>query len=452
MSLRHTKTIVSALAVLLVVLIASPGWADEATHPRAYPVDFSGVVESVMPSLVKVENQTLRGHPPIAGIDKSAEVPAISEGAGFFIDKTGLILTNYHVVEGAESLHVVTKDQRGYDAELVGADPLTDLALIRIKPDFRVIPAVLGDSDKVKVGQPVLALGNPLGLDFLASSGIVSGFGPPGPDFVGFYDYIQVDVNIKPGNSGGPLLDTEGRVIGINYAYMGPGTGIGFAIPINRAREVLPTLKKGGRVQRGFLGVLGQPLTAGLAERLGLKHVSGALISDVLEGGPAYKGGLRQGDIVLTFAGKPVRDDRDLNEKIFTARPGKSASLTAWRGRKTIRFKVRLGRLEARSLAGQRVIKQCGLTLQEVTPDVVRKLGLSETGGLLVLKVTPGCPAYEGGLRFGDVIKKVEGTYVNTVSNFYRAYQATRAGSQALITVRRGNRPLYITLKHGNEP
>ena len=447
--LCRTRGLLMAAAALAFTFVSLQGCQARPPAPDG-PADFSRVVEATMPSLVKIDNEALAPHPAIAG--EVGEIPRVSEGTGFFIDKDGLIMTNFHVVDGAESLKVTTYDRKTYPAELVGGDSFTDVALIKIKPDFKVRPVAFGDSKTLKVGQWVIALGNPLGLEFFATAGIISGFGPPGPGYVGFYDFIQADLNIKPGNSGGPLLDTSGRVVGINNAYLGPGTGIGFAIPINRARDILHALETRGAVSRGYLGLVSQPLTPGLAERFHLAGVKGALISDVLAGGPADIAGLKEGDVVVEWDGKPVESDRSLEEYIYGSPAGAAVRLEVMRGGRSIDVKATLGELEAHGITSERVIRQCGLTLKEVPKDLALKIGLKDATGLLVLKVVPGCPAYEGGLRFGDLIKKVEGKDILTVEDFYRAYSQMKAGSQVLVQVVRGGQPVLLTIRQGEAP
>jgi len=443
----RTGALLPALLGCLVLCLVSLSSCSAA--PSSGPADFSSVVEATMPSLVKIDNESMMPHPAFGDTAEQGEVPEVSEGTGFFIDGDGLIMTNYHVVDGAESLKVETFDRKTYTAELVGGDAFTDVALIRIKPDFKVKPAVLGDSSKLKVGQWVIALGNPLGLEFFATAGIVSGVGPPGPGYIGFYDFIQVDVNIKPGNSGGPLLNPAGEVVGINNAYMGPGTGIGFAIPINRAKEVVSALKTKGSVSRGFLGVVSQPLTKGLAERFKLPGTKGALVSDVLDGSPADLAGLKEGDVVLEWDGKPVESERDFGERIYGSPAGASVTLKVVRDGTAMTVSAVLGELKAHSLISERVIRQCGLTLKEVPKAMAEKMGIKDATGLMVLKVVPGCPAYDGGLRFGDVIRKVEGRDIRTVEGFYRAYSQMKEGSQVLVQVIRGGQPLFLTIKQG---
>ncbi|MGC2423415.1 MAG: trypsin-like peptidase domain-containing protein [Nitrospirota bacterium] len=439
------------------------------TSERAVLPDFSGVIEKVMPSLVKIENEGLAGHPDFIGMEGNSnrggggggemgggggemgkgeiEIAQTREGTGFFVDKSGLILTNYHVIEGAQVLRVETRDKRRFTAKVIGADPLSDVAVIKIKPDFNVIPVEMGDSSRLKMGQWVVALGNPLGLEFFSSAGIISGFGPPGPNYIGFFDFIQADLNIEPGNSGGPMVNYKGQVIGINNAYLGPGTMIGFAIPINRAKEVMDQLIKNGKISRGYLGLIGQDLTEGLADRLGLKQVTGSLVSEVLDGSPAQAGGIQPKDVVLEFDGRKVDDDRTFQERIYGSPAGKKVDILVLRDGSRIHLPVILGELEAHSLATERVAIQCGITLQPIPEQIAARLGLKENKGLLVLKVVPGCPAFEGGLRFGDVVRKIEGVDINTVSDFYREYSRMRRGRNILVEVIRDGRPYYVTIQ-----
>ncbi len=455
---RRPVFFIAAFAVALSVLAfaffqkdSDPGRAYD-TGARVMLPDFSGVIRRVMPSLVKIENEGLAAHPAFIiggghGGKGDIEIAETKEGTGFFVNRSGLILTNYHVIEGAQVLKVFTRDKHKYNAKVIGADPLSDIAVIRIKPDFNVVPVKMGDSSKLKVGQWVIALGNPLGLNFFSSAGIVSGFGPPGPHYIGFFDFIQADLNIQPGNSGGPMINYQGQVVGINNAYLGPGTMIGFAIPINRAKEVMAQLVKYGKISRGYLGLIGQDLTEGLAQRLGLERVRGALVSDVLDGSPAQKSGIRPRDVVLEWSGDEIKDNRSLQEKIYSSPAGKRVDLLVFRDGRRVHLPVILGELEAHSLATERVAMQCGITLEPISEPIAERFGMAKAVGLLVLKVVPGCPAFEGGLRFGDVVQKIEGVPVNTVSDFYREYLRARPGRNILVQVIRDGRPFYVTIQ-----
>ncbi len=438
---------------LIVFFVSSSlnrgGRGDGDSREGAVPADFSYAVEKVLPSLVKIENEGLGGHPDIGGSGKQVEIARTSEGSGFFIDSEGRILTNYHVVEGAQTITVITREKKRYNAELIGADILTDIALLKIKPDFDVTPVSMGDSSRLKVGQWVIAIGNPLGLDFFTSAGIVSGFGPPGPNYIGFYDFIQADLNIEPGNSGGPLLNSEGQVVGINNAYLGPGTNIGFSIPINRAKEVVDQLLEKGSISRGFLGVLGQPLTQGLADRLGLKEVKGAMVTEVLDGSPAQLGGIRKQDVIIEFNGQPVDNDRELQAKVYETPANTRVNFHVVRDGKKKVMPVTLGELKEHSIISEQAVRQCGISFARMTDALAQRLGLNDSNGLLVLRVIPGCPAFEGGLRFGDVLLEVEGNKVYNEADFYRLYSRLTPGKQMMLKVFRDGRPIYLTIKQG---
>ncbi len=453
---RKNIFVVLVLATILLVAVfalerdqsGKSGFADLTSAPA----DFSGVVQKVMPSLVKIENEGLAEQPGFGGDKgKDIEIARTSEGSGFFIDKSGLILTNYHVVEGAQEINVITKEHKTYKAQLIGADVLTDVALIKIKPDFKVVPLRLGDSSRLKVGQWVIAMGNPLGLDFFTSAGIISGFGPPGPHYVGFYDFIQADLNIEPGNSGGPLLNMKGEVVGINNAYLGPGTQIGFAIPINRAKDVVSQLMTKGSISRGFLGIIGQPLTQGLSERLGVGRVRGALVTEVLSGSPAEAGGLKKEDVVLEVNGQPIDNDKDLEQKVYTSPADKTLNFLIVRDKRRMHLPVKLGALREHTLITQASIKQCGINFQRIPESLGKKLGVEDLNGLLVLRVIPGCPSFEGGLRFGDIVREIEGKKVYNEADFYNTYSRIPEGRQVLLKVIRDGRPMFLTIKQAKE-
>jgi len=449
------RVIILAAAYLFILTGPLCGSASAAGNIAArpdYPFDFSSVVDAAMPILVKIENESMAPAPKSAvALGKDAKTVSVKKGTGFFIDKQGYILTNYHVVTGAERLHVIDYKRRGFDAELVGADPLTDLAVIKIDPDYDISPAIAGDSDQLKVGQPVLALGNPLGLEFLATAGIVSGFGPPGADDPGCFDFIQLDVNIQPGNSGGPLLNAKGEVVGVNSLNLGKSSGIGFAIPFNRAKEVAELIKKNGSVSRGYLGVESQPMTVIYAQRLGLDYVRGAIISTVVENGPASYEDIRQGDAILEFNGVKVKDGRDLDRLVYLCPADTKVKLLVARGPGIIPVTVTLGELESNVVDKEAFSDKCTLTLKELTDDMAEGMGLTESGGLVVVEVSPSCPAYTDGLRFADIIKKVDDDDVDRPSDFYKAYSRLAPGGSMVLTVIRGGKQTLLTLKQSDK-
>ena len=266
-----------------------------------------------------------------------------SLGSGFIINSNGYIITNDHVVRDAESIQVKLSNEKVYDGKVVGSDQKTDIAVIKIDAGQTLTPAVLGDSDKLQVGQWAIAIGNPFGLDRTVTVGVISATGRANMGIETYEDFIQTDASINPGNSGGPLLNVYGEVIGINTAIVAAGQGIGFAIPVNMAKRVVTQLIKKGSVTRGWLGVSIQPVTEEIAASFGLGHAQGALISDIKAGSPAEKAGLRQGDIILRVAGREIRDARQLQLLVADSAIGQKLGLDIFRDGKTSRISVTLG-------------------------------------------------------------------------------------------------------------
>ncbi|MCJ7593695.1 MAG: Do family serine endopeptidase, partial [Desulfobacterales bacterium] len=306
-----------------------------------------------------------------------------SLGTGFVIDKEGYIITNNHVVEKADEIKVKLADEREFSAKLIGRDPKTDLALIKIDPDRALVPLPLGDSDKLEVGEWVVAIGNPFGLGNTVTAGIVSAkYRQIG---AGSYDnFIQTDASINPGNSGGPLLNTSGEVIGINaaiFSQSGGSIGIGFAIPVNMAKDLLPQLKK-GKVIRGWLGVMIQKITPEIKEKLKLKDDKGALVADATAGGPAEKAGIKRGDVIVSFNGKEVKETADLPYMVASTPVGKVVAVEVIRKGERKSLQVKLGELKEEEEAPvvSEAKPRLGMTVEEITPEVTKELGLAETG------------------------------------------------------------------------
>ncbi len=373
-----------------------------------------------------------------------------SLGTGFIIDKDGFILTNNHVVEKTDEIKVKLADESEYNAKIVGRDPKTDLALIRIKPDRPLIPLPLGDSDRLEVGDWVIAIGNPFGLGNTVTAGIVSAkYRQIG---AGSYDnFIQTDASINPGNSGGPLLNTSGEVIGINSAIFsrsGGSIGIGFAIPINMARDLLPQLKK-GKVVRGWLGVMIQKITAELKDKLRLANENGALIADVTAGGPAEKAGIKRGDVIISFDGREIKEMKDLPFIVGSTQVGKTVVVEAIRKGRKMSFRVKIGELKeekgARKAAETK--PRLGMTVKELTPQLARNLGLSETSGLVVIQVESNSPAQVAGIRQGDIILEIDQAPPKDIEQFYKKIQEYKKGDTVLLLIKRGGSTLYLTLK-----
>ncbi len=373
-----------------------------------------------------------------------------SLGSGFVIDKDGFILTNNHVVENTEEIKVKLADKTEYDAKIVGRDTKTDLALIRIESDHPLVPLALGDSDKLYVGDWVIAIGNPFGLEATVTAGIVSAkYRDIG---AGSYDnFIQTDASINPGNSGGPLLNTAGEVVGINTAILsrsGGSVGIGFAIPINMAKDLLPQLKK-GKVVRGWLGVMIQKITPDLKEKLGLKDEKGALVADVTAGGPAEEAGIKRGDVIVSFDGEEIKEMHDLPYIVASTPVGEKVTVEIIRKGKKKSLQVKTGELkeEDESPVVSEASPNLGLMVKEVTPELARNFGLSETSGLVVVQVESNSPAGEAGMRPGDIILEVDQVSMKDLAQFNRKIEKYEAGDTILFLLNRSGTTLYLTIK-----
>jgi len=373
-----------------------------------------------------------------------------SLGTGFIIDKQGFILTNNHVVEQTDEIKVTLNDKREFDAKIIGRDPKTDLALIRIESDHPLTPLPLGDSDKLEVGDWVIAIGNPFGLGHTVTAGIVSAkYRQIG---AGAYDnFIQTDASINPGNSGGPLLNTSGEVVGVNSAILsqsGGSVGIGFAIPINMAKDLLPQLKK-GKVVRGWLGVMIQEITPELKDKLNLKEEKGALVGDVVAGGPADKAGIKRGDVIVSFDGKEISEANDLPFIVASTPVGKTVTVEVIRIGKKEHFQVQIEELKEEREA--QVVSEArpnlGLTVREITPELARNFGLSEASGVVVVQVQNNTPAQEAGLAPGDIILEMDQVPVKDLKQFNQMIGAYKVGDTILFLVKRRGSTLYLTLK-----
>jgi serine protease Do len=379
------------------------------------------------------------------------EFPARGTGSGFIVSSDGYILTNAHVVREADEVEVKLIDKRKFMAKVIGADDRTDVAVIKITASS--LPAVkLGDPAKLRVGEAVAAIGSPFGFENSVTAGIVSAKGRSLPS-ESYVPYIQTDVPINPGNSGGPLFNMKGEVVGINsqiYSRSGGYQGVSFAIPIDVAMEVADQLKLGGKVSRGWLGVVIQEVTADLAESFGLDRPRGALIAQVQPDGPAARAGLQAADVILAFDGKLVENSGDLPRMVGMAKPGAKIPLQVWRRGKAQTVVAELGELpgeEALAGKGGKTYSRGGLALSELTTEQRRELRIDH--GLLVEEVTGD--AARAGIRVGDVILAVNNGKVATVEAFRKAIAAVPKGKSAAILVRRGEGSLYIPLKISGE-
>jgi serine protease Do len=371
-------------------------------------------------------------------------------GSGFIIDQDGSILTNNHVVENAEKIVVKLATGEEYQAKVIGRDAKTDIAIIKIDAKSNFPTAPLGDSDRLEVGEWVLAIGNPFGLDNTVTSGIVSAKGRhlgSGP-----YDsFIQTDASINPGNSGGPLINLRGEVVGINSAIFtqsGGNIGIGFAIPINLVKELLPQLKGKGKVTRGFLGVQIQRVTPEIAESLGLEKNRGALVASLSKDAPAEKAGVKVGDVIVEFDGKEIKDSNELPIIVARTPVGQKVRMKVLRDKKEVTLNITVGELkEAEVVASVKEKGELGLTLQNVTPQIAESLGLSRAEGLIISAVEPGSPAEEAGLRRGDLVLEVNRKPVRAVEDFRKAVAESPKDKGILFLVQRGDSNLFLALK-----
>jgi serine protease Do len=373
-------------------------------------------------------------------------------GSGFIIDQKGLVLTNNHVVENAEKITVKLSDQREFDAKVVGRDPKTDLAVIQItegKGSFPVAP--LGDSSRLQVGEWVVAMGSPFGLDNTLTAGVVSAKGRQ--IGAGAYDnFIQTDASINPGNSGGPLVNLRGEVVGINTAIFsrtGGNLGIGFAIPVNSAKEILPELIKKGKVTRGWLGVSIQRVTPEIAQALGLDKNQGALVSSVVEGSPAAQGGVQAGDVIVEFAGERIDDSSKLPAIVARTEVGKTVNMTVLRDKKRVPLSVKIAELkEEEVVASAPQSGNLGMTVQNMTPELAKTLGLNRAEGVVITSVEPQSAAAEAGLQRGDVILEVDRKKISNAAELRKTLDQAKAGVNLLFLIQRGGNSVFLALKN----
>jgi len=433
--------------------------------PAALPVasgSFAQVAEAVGPAVVNI-NTFMRGgggRTPVEEFfgdeffrrffgDPERPQQQRSLGSGVIVDPSGIALTNAHVVERATEIEVVTAEGKKHRAKVVGLDRRTDLAVLRLQGGGPYPSAVLGDSDKVRVGDWVLAIGSPFGLQQTVTAGIISAKGRSigqGP----FDDFLQTDAAINPGNSGGPLVNMSGEIVGINSAILsrsGGNVGIGFSIPSNMAKRIYTELVARGKITRGWLGVSIQPLTPELAKSFGLKEPKGVLIADVVKDSPADKAGLVAGDVLMEFDGKKVDAPQDLQKIVAVTAPGKGVPVKLWRekGEKTLEIKIGETPEETAQLEPSGKSKSLlGLETRPITPEIARQLNLRTTEGVLVARVEEEGPAAEAGLQRGDVIREVNRQRIKSVQDYEHATQGLKAGDRVTVLLQRGPQSLYV--------
>jgi serine protease Do len=379
--------------------------------------------------------------------------PMVGQGSGFIISQDGYILTNNHVAGGADKLEVKLNDGRTFTAKLVGTDPHTDVAVIKI--DAKNLPVLpMGNSDKIEPGEWVLAIGSPFGLTGTVTSGIVSATGRSGMGITDYEDFIQTDAAINPGNSGGPLVNLQGQAIGINTAILsrsGAYNGIGFAIPMNMAKSVVEQLIEKGSVTRGYLGVMIQPLTPELAKTFKVPDTHGVLIGDVTADGPGAKAGLQRGDVIVELDGKPIEDLTLFRNEVAMVQPGSKAKLTVMRDGQRKDFVVTVGTLPdqgvAKAESSNSTDQKLGLSVQTLNEQLAEKLGVKADSGVVITQVVPGSEADNQGLEAGMVVKQVDHQKVKTAEDFTKAVKASQKSGSVLLLVQQGEFTRFVVLK-----
>ncbi len=374
-----------------------------------------------------------------------------SLGSGVIVDKRGYILTNNHVIEQADQIEVRFSDKRKFVATVVGKDPKTDLAVIKIDGPGDLPVAKLGDSSKIRIGEWAIAIGSPFGLDQTVTVGVISAVGRSDVGITTYEDFIQTDASINPGNSGGPLVNLNGEVIGINTAIVATGQGIGFAIPIAMAREIKDRLIAQGKVVRGWLGVGIQELTDELASQFGVKPEDGVLVGNVMKDSPAERGGLKTGDIVQEFNGTKISNVRQLQREVAQSPVGSQARMKVLREKQPVLVTIVLGEQPAELVAGAGTpsaepAERFGLTVQDLTPELREQLKLDGVDGVVVSSVDDAGPAAQAGIRPGDVITEVNRESVKSTRDFTRSLGQMRPGANLLLLVRRDGNSRFVVL------
>jgi serine protease Do len=373
-----------------------------------------------------------------------------SLGSGFIVSEDGFILTNNHVVEKADEITVTLLDKGEFKAEVVGTDTRTDIALIKIKAGKKLPHVELGDSEKLEIGEWVVAIGNPFGLGHTVTAGIVGAKGRiigSGP----YDDFIQTDASINPGNSGGPLFNLKGEVVGIATAIIQGGQGIGFATPVHLAKSILGQLKEKGKVTRGWLGVYIQRLTPEMAESLSVPGKKGALVADVTKEGPAEKAGIRSGDVIVAFNGKDVNDEHELPQIVASTKPGKKVDVKVIREGKALSIPVTISEMEAepaRRAGGPDLTKGLGLSVQDITPEIAKHFDIENRKGVLVTAVEPGSPADDAEFRDGDIVRQINRQPVANTAEFQKMMSKVKGEKTVLFLVERGDARIFIAVKN----
>jgi serine protease Do len=462
----------SSLLILLIIISTCFVLATTQFAQTNELMSLSGLVKRLTPSVVNISTTNTtkfgmtphqspfgeRGDDPFEeffnrffGELPQREFKRKGLGSGFILSDDGFIITNNHVVEKADDIKVILQDGESYKANIIGKDPKTDLALLKIEPRHKLNAVSLGRSNTLEIGDWVVAIGNPFGLGHTVTTGIVSAKGRS-LGLGAYDDFIQTDAAINPGNSGGPLFNLNGDVVGVNTAIIAGGQGIGFAIPVDMARNVVEQLQNKGKVVRGWLGVLVQQITPEIAESLNLSQPEGALVSDVTPGGPADKAGIRRGDVIVAFDGNKIEDMPDLPKTVATNEPGTKSKLTFLRNGKEKTVDLTLGELPeevavSTSVTNNNVERNLGLIVQEINPQIQRRFRLEESKGVIITNVNPGSIGYEAGLMAGDIILEINKQNIENLDAYRKTVDSLKEGQPALLLVQRARNTIYVALK-----
>jgi len=461
---KHIRGIfLTLLASLMLVFPQGPALA------KSGPPDFAELAKKLKPSVVNIGTEktvkTQRRQPrPFGGSPFGSDpfqefferffedqmpqnYKQRSLGSGFVISEDGYILTNNHVVDGADDIRVKFDDGRELKGEVKGTDPKLDLALIKVTANGKLHVAELGDSDAIQVGEWVMAIGNPFGLAETVTAGIISAKGRvigSGP----YDDFIQTDASINPGNSGGPLFNAKGEVIGINTAIVAGGQGIGFAIPVNMAKSIIPQLRETGKVARGWLGVSIQPVTRELSQAFGLEDERGALVSEVTPESPAQKAGIRAGDVIVEFDGKAIKEMNDLPRIVAGTSAGKKVEIKVLREKKSETVSavidiMKEGEEGSSPLEGSML----GIAVAEITRELAATYRLKDTSGVIVTDVRLDGLGMKAGIQRGDVIREINGIQVANVADYEKAVSAVKKGGTLRVLLRRGGSNRFVAIQ-----
>lgn len=385
---------------------------------------------------------------------KQQEYTQRGQGSGFIINKKGFILTNNHVVEGADTIKVTLSDKREFTGTVVGTDPQSDVALIKIDDAVNLPVLPLGDSSTLEVAEWVIAIGNPFGLSQTVTVGVVSATGRSSIGISDYENFIQTDAAINPGNSGGPLINARGEAVGINTALFsktGGYMGIGFAIPINMAKSIEKQLKEHGKVTRGWLGVVIQNVDKDLADSFGLKKAGGILVSEVQKDSPASAAGIKRGDVILELDGEVLEDVADLRNRVALISPNSKAMLLVFRDGREKKIQVTIGHQPSdfnkqASIKGVKSLEEYGLTMQELTKELAERFDYEVDSGLIVSNVEQGSPAAKAGMKPGQLVEEVNKIPVSSLSDLNKVLSETSESEKILLRVRSGNYATYIVL------